>query len=80
MLLSIMVVPASVSNFSISMPVLEYFVLNGLYNRCKVIVISQCGFGLYFPENYDTEHLLYTCWLYFYLWTIVSLGPMLIFK
>ena len=52
MLLSIMAVPASVPNFSTSMPVLEYFILNGLYNRYKVIVISQCGFALYFPDNY----------------------------
>ena len=52
MLLCIMPVPASILNFSISMPVLEYFVLNGLYNNHEGIVISQCGFALYFPGNY----------------------------
>ena len=52
MVLSVMPIPASILNFSTFMPVLEYFVLNDLYNKHKVIVISQCGFALYFPDNY----------------------------
>ena len=80
-MLSLMPIPGSIFNFSTSMPVPENFVLNGLYNKHKVIVISQCGFALYFPDNY-WYWAPFICLLtaFFYLGRIVSSGPMLIFN
>ena len=52
MLLSIMAVPGCGLSFFTFLPVFVCVCVkkNSLYNKYKVI--SQCGFALYFPDNY----------------------------